>query len=338
MTSPRYQHASIAAAGLDLLHMTRLKVACSLLMAERVHAELHDWPGADIRLLVAGVDTAPGAAAAAEGRDTGVAVLSIARNGHGNVDVLHHGATVKDMFDRLLRLLADDAPVVATTAAPLPQRPSSPDASERSQPVPRARRLLDQVATASGIVTMLECGDLRLAIDRDRGVLHLPDDGADVALVQACERTDWRVEHVARAAFDPMRAGLPAVAPLETFVWQAASQSADPVGERPVADVLGLKGWPAVDADLLPAGWILPLACLLQRPWSSRALAETCGLAETEMARIFAAVHHSGLAHVGESRTSRVTPVPAPDRSPASAGLLARVARRFGLHFGGSRG
>ena len=69
MTAPRYQHARIAAAGLDLLHMTRLKVACSLLMAERVHAQLSAWPGAGIRLLVAGVDTDEGARAALQGRE-----------------------------------------------------------------------------------------------------------------------------------------------------------------------------------------------------------------------------------------------------------------------------
>lgn len=332
MTAPRYQHARIAAAGLDLLHMTRLKVACSLLMAERVHAELRDWPGTDIRLLVAGVDSAQGAAAAEQGRETGVAVLTIARERRGDLQGLHHGATVKDMFDQLLRLLGDEAPVLATVAAALPS-PRSPD---RTPLDARTPRLLDHVATTAGIVTLLECGELRVAVDRDRGLLHLPPGGGETALVEACERTDWRVEHIARTAFDPRRAGVPTLAPLEPFVWRAASRSAHPIGGRPADGVLGLKGWPAVDAAVLPGGWILALGCLLQRPWSSVALAEACGLPEAETARIFAAVHHSGLAHIAPAPVTRRAP--APETGPASAGLLARVARRFGLHFGGSRG
>lgn len=332
MTAPRYQHARIAAAGLDLLHMTRLKVACSLLMAERVHAELRDWPGTDIRLLVAGVDSAQGAAAAEQGRETGVAVLTIARERRGDLQGLHHGATVKDMFDQLLRLLGDEAPVLATVAAALPS-PRSPD---RTPLDARTPRLLDHVATTAGIVTLLECGELRVAVDRDRGLLHLPPGGGETALVEACERTDWRVEHIARSAFDPRRAGVPTLAPLEPFVWRAASRSAHPIGGRPADGVLGLKGWPAVDAAVLPGGWILALGCLLQRPWSSVALAEACGLPEAETARIFAAVHHSGLAHIAPAPVTRRAP--APETGPASAGLLARVARRFGLHFGGSRG
>lgn len=332
MTAPRYQHARIAAAGLDLLHMTRLKVACSLLMAERVHAELRDWPGTGIRLLVAGVDSAQGAAAAEQGRETGVAVLTIARERRGDLQGLHHGATVKDMFDQLLRLLGDEAPVLATVAAALPS-PRSPD---RTPLDARTPRLLDHVATTAGIVTLLECGELRVAVDRDRGLLHLPPGGGETALVEACERTDWRVEHIARTAFDPRRAGVPTLAPLEPFVWRAASRSAHPIGGRPADGVLGLKGWPAVDAAVLPGGWILALGCLLQRPWSSVALAEACGLPEAETARIFAAVHHSGLAHITPAPVTRRAP--APETGPASAGLLARVARRFGLHFGGSRG
>lgn len=332
MTAPRYQHARIAAAGLDLLHMTRLKVACSLLMAERVHAELRDWPGTGIRLLVAGVDSAQGAAAAEQGRETGVAVLTIARERRGDLQGLHHGATVKDMFDQLLRLLGDEAPVLATVAAALPS-PRSPD---RTPLDARTPRLLDHVATTAGIVTLLECGELRVAVDRDRGLLHLPPGGGETALVEACERTDWRVEHIARTAFDPRRAGVPTLAPLEPFVWRAASRSAHPIGGRPADGVLGLKGWPAVDAAVLPGGWILALGCLLQRPWSSVALAEACGLPEAETARIFAAVHHSGLAHIAPAQVTRRAP--APETGPASAGLLARVARRFGLHFGGSRG
>ncbi len=330
MTAPRYQHARIAAAGLDLLHMTRLKVACSLLMAERVHAELGDWPGADIRLLVAGVDSAQGAAAAAQGRETGMAVLTIARERRGDPQSLHHGATVKDMFDQLLRLLGDEAPVLATVAAVPSPRPA-----DRTQPDARPPRPLDHVATTAGIVTVLECGALRVAVDRDRGLLHLPP-GGEAVLIDACERTDWRVEHIARAAFDPRRAGVPTRAPLEPFVWRAASRSAHPVGGRPADGVLGLKGWPAIDATVLPGGWILALGCLLQRPWSSVALAEACGLPEAETARIFAAVHHSGLAHIAPAPVTRRAP--APETGPASAGLLARVARRFGLHFGGSRG
>ncbi|MDC7805908.1 hypothetical protein PQS31_03610 [Luteimonas sp BLCC-B24] len=335
MTSPRYQHASIAAAGLDLLHMTRLKVACSLLMAERVHAQLSAWPGAGIRLLVAGVDTDEGARAALQGRETGVTVLPIARGVHADADILRHGATVKELFDRLLLLLGDEAMPHEPAAAPPPL--ATVTRVEAARP-PHARRLLDCVAATPGTVTLLESADLRLAIDRGRGVVHLARAEDASALIAACGRVGWRVEQRARTAFDPVAEGLPAATPLETVVWQAAAAGAEPVGEYPDGAGLGLSGWPTLDAASFPVTWLLPVACLLQRPWSAAALAEACGAADSDIARLFAAVHHSGLAVAGPTRTSPATPAPPPVHSPQTGSLLARVARRFGLQFGGSRG
>ena len=337
MTTPRFRHASIAAAGLDVLHMTRLKVACSLLMAERVHAELRDWPGPDVHLLVAGTDDPHGIAAAEQGRQADITVLRIARDVGASGSALRHGATVKDLFDRLHALLTEGPP----REAPVPIRIRVPPSSEpvvAAYAVASLPTALDLATDTAGTIAVLEHAGLRVAIDRRRGLLHLASAGDLDTLIATCAQPGWRMQAMADAAFEDRRAAFPCTRALETFVWRAAIALDVEVGDAPRTTAIGLKGWPIVESDTLPAHWLLPLTCLLHREWSSAALAQACGLPDAELARIFAAIHHSGLAQPAERRIAR-----APARAVAaadlpSAGFLARVARRFGMQFGGHRG
>ncbi|NYZ63701.1 hypothetical protein [Luteimonas deserti] len=324
----RFQHARIAEAGLDLLHTTRLKVACSLLMAERVHADLGDWPDTRAHLLVAGLDDAGGLRAAGEAREAGVTVLAIARNADGATDALAHGVTVKELFERLRMLLVDGTP-------------SQPDARAhaRSEP-PRSVQgpptLFDQVAAAGGLVLVQRAG-MRAAIDRGRGVVHVAGDGdADVfADTWTCD--DWEVRALARTEVAGAIDGLLRTMPLESVAWQAAARAEIPVLASVSDDAIALRGWPAVDIEAIPAHWILPMACLLHGACNADALARMTGIPSGEAARIIAAAHLGGLAEIVAPtvRPRQGTPGGGP---PPATGFLARVARRFGLQFGGHRG
>lgn len=320
MTTPSYTHARIAYAGLDLLHMTRLRVACSLLMSDRLEAELHPWPAAGVRVLVAGMDDAAGLVAIDAGARSGVAIVRIARTPGHAPGILQHGATVRELFDQLRAILIEEA-------LPSGNTPIAPSGGGR---------LLDMASGADGDVAVLALQGMRVAVDRSCGTLYPAHGVGAAALAASATQTGWRVDWRTRQAFDVDRANFAAAKPLESVVWQIAVTARSPVGDFPRMRRIGLSAWPDVETGVLPDVWLLPMSCLLQRAWSCVALAQACGLPVVEIERIFAAMHHSGLAStatVGVSGRAEDVPVPAAER-----GFLTRVARRFGLHFGGNRG
>lgn len=313
MSTPVYIRATIASAGLDLLHATRLKVACSLLMAEKVDAALADWPHPGAGVLVTSLDTPWGVSAAAEAQAGGVRVLALSRDASGNGQ-LRHGATVREIFERLLALLVD-----------APQ--ADPDALA-------AGTLVERLVREPGVVSLLRQGDIRVAVDAGSGDLY-PAHGLDPArLLRASVDGGWDVATVARAEFDAAREAYGDATGLEAFVWRAAVASTAPVGAVTSLRPMALSGWPAIDACAVPAHWLLPLACMMRAPWQASALAQACDLPIDEITRIMAAVQHSGLRDNARStRDARVhTPV-----KRSTDGVLRRLARRFGMHFGGAR-
>lgn len=319
MTTSSYTHARIACAGLDLLHTTRLRVACSLLMSERVQAELQPWPATGVRVLVASMDDAAGLSALGEGAGTGVAIVRIARMPGHAPGVLQHGATVRELFDQLRAILVEEAPPSG----------NAPIASSGSG------RLLDMATGADGDVAVLALQGMRVALDRSRGTLHTPYGVDAAALAASATQAGWRVDWRTRQAFNADRASFGAAMPLESVVWQIAVTSASPVGDFPRMRRIGLSAWPDIEIGSLPDAWLLPLSCLLQQAWPCVALAQACGMPVVEIERIFAAMHHSGLASTTTAAMSVAgTRVPVP---MSASGFLMRVARRFGLHFGGHR-
>ena len=103
----------------------------------------------------------------------------------------------------------------------------------------------------------------------------------------------------------------------------------------PIADVaperaLRLRAWPLLSANALPAHWLLPLSCLLERAWALPQLAQATATPALELERLYAAVLASGLADGAE--TAAASPRRAPDAQ--APGLLRRLARRFGLNLG----
>ncbi len=325
MTSTRFRHATVAAAGLDILHMTRLKVACSLLMAERVNVDLATWPDAEASLLVVGSEDPQGRVAFEHGRRVGVPVLRIARDTGGDDAVLAHGVTVRELFERLRASLAGDVADGAEVA-------DAPTVDVHS-----ARTMLDQVPFAADVVAILELDARRIAIDRHRGIVHAPTGDTLDAVAEACHRPDWTMTTIARAEFVTRRAAFPVSRSLESWVWDTSIRHALAIGDVSRREPIVLRGWPVPDVETLPVHWLLPVACLLHRPWSLDALAHACGLSPDETARIFAAARHSGLVRTPEPDVLSQAQVKPRSLLPPR-GAFARLARRFGLMFGEQRG
>ena len=68
--------AVIGCQGLDVLHMMRLKVASSLLMAEYIQAEVQEWNHQQVDLLVACIDDTSGQQLLREANQQGLPVLA----------------------------------------------------------------------------------------------------------------------------------------------------------------------------------------------------------------------------------------------------------------------
>ncbi|MGN0861807.1 MAG: hypothetical protein ACI4N1_00620, partial [Stenotrophomonas koreensis] len=174
----------VASFGLDLLHQTRLKLACSLLLAQRLDVSLQPWKDGRADLLVIGIDQPEAAAVLARARAMGVPCLIISRHVDPDAaDQLAHGATVASLNQKLSALLAS--------------RPGEGPA--------RATPLLLELAqrqTAAGTLHLLQRGAAQVVIDPATLSLALPANLGLLELVQLLDDSHWSSERIGRAAFD----------------------------------------------------------------------------------------------------------------------------------------
>lgn len=304
MTTP-IRAVQLVTAGLDVLHATRLKLACSLLLADRIDVTLREWRDAGdahADLVVAGQEP--------DARDALVALrgsrqlLAIRRDARDNaIGELQHGATVRDIHERLRLLLQAGQPTVATQRPLLVQAILAPDAHRPQQFV---------------------LGDCRIVFDPARACLQLPHALGLDTLLDLLARHGWSQQPLA-AAQDP---ALPRQLSVEALLFAVADRHPDWLPPAPgVEQPLQLRQWPDLAGEAAPAGWLVAIAQLHARPWRADALANACRLPAPVVDSLFAAATASGLAHFQET----ALPTPNPRRSASSSRFLSWVARRFGL-------
>ena len=105
MTAParKISAAVIGCQGLDVLHMMRLKVASSLLMAEYIQADVQEWHQQKVDLLVASIDDKQGQELLREAGRKGLPVLAVTRNVLSGLSIpgVAYGASVREIFQQL---------------------------------------------------------------------------------------------------------------------------------------------------------------------------------------------------------------------------------------------
>ena len=313
------RHFKVAVAGLDLLHATRLKLACSLLLAERMDVTLHPWSGQDADLLVVGGD-ASAAEAIREAEALGVARLTIARSVQAaTAGALPHGASVRDINQQLAVLLAatgtaeDDAASLAALPVSLLQALQSP---------------------AEGGLLLLQRGAVRFAVDAATRSVALPPGLSLAELVPLLDDQAWSSTPLDAATFQHQYGYLlPRRRSFEALYFSIARHRPSLLDTPAAGTPVRLQHWPDLEHSDVPAEWLLPIAQLHARRWTSSSLAAACRLPHVTVQSIFSAAIASGLVPHQENT------VPSP---PRSAGLrdsrfLGWVARRFGLDLQGGR-
>ncbi|MCS3747854.1 MULTISPECIES: hypothetical protein [unclassified Xanthomonas] len=298
MTTPIHA-MRVATAGLDLLHTTRLKLACSLLLAERIDVQLGEWPQHAADVVVLGLETADGLAAWQALQGQPVRVLVVSRTPVAGA-WLKHGATVRELNEQMRLLL------------------SSPHTAQVAEPALLLRHCRGEFGAGP---VLLRHARLQVRVDPSGRCMHLPAGVSLPELVAALDRPGWqRVADDADAALtqrlsfealyfalpEHLRPALPAVEP---------------------SHALQLRQWPELSAETSSPAHLLAIAHLHARPWRPQALANACKLPLQTVECLFAAALASGLAQTAEIS------VPSTPRRPDSSNsrFFSWVARRFGL-------
>ncbi|SEK82903.1 hypothetical protein SAMN05428989_0885 [Pseudoxanthomonas sp. GM95] len=315
----RPQRLVVATAGLDLLPATRLKVACSLLMADLLEITVVPWSGGNADLLVADASSSEGGSAIRTAWAARMAVLTFSREASGEPDSgeLLPTASVRQIADALKAGLAA-------------RRASQPGA------VPRSMRLIDRLrldADAHGeapVRMLMELGLLRVVVDPLDGRLHMLRRMPLDELLDKAQDQRWQSSPLSDAQW--LQVYQPDVTlsyPIEMLWWRLAAREAIELPVIALPDT-GLASWPDLDIGNTPATWLPVLAQLRVRAWQPTALATATGAPLPTVRRIMTAVRLSGLCQVQAEREDTIGRRGRRMAEPEARSFL-RIARRFGL-------
>ncbi len=302
--------AVIGCKGLDVLHMMRLKVASSLLMAEYIQAEVQEWNHQSVDLLVACIDDSNGQQALRDANLRGLPVLAVTRKLLSGLSVpgVAYGASVRDIFQQLRQLLL-----------------ASDGGGERFQP----RTLFRSLGDTQGKPSVLHMGLVKVMVDAARARVTLLRDLPYENCLNAAAEPGWTLSLLAGApALEEAMADAVSTHAFEDFCWQAAALSSAPLLEQETTGLCQLRGWPEVETGKLPLAWLLPMAAMMLRPWQPGQLALATGTSLDDIARIMAAAACTGLLDASGSQTTGDRPA-----GNKVSGFFTRIAKRFGLNF-----
>lgn len=309
----------VAAAGLDLLHQTRLKLACSLLLSERMDVGLHGWSDAPADLLVLGLDHPDATAALAQARQRGVPTLRIGREiGSATAGALPHGATVRDLNEQLRDLLGS-SPATA---------PADAGDAATGAGTPLLMQLVRLDAPDTGM-HLLQRGAISVAVDPRTHSIALPPALTLAELAAQLDDSAWSISALDAADFQHQYAyRLPQRQSFEALHFAIARYRPELLPAPTGATPLKLRHWPDLGADDVPTTWLLAIACLHARPWQAAALAKACQMPRDTMESLFSAAFASGLALPQEQPVDQ----PQRRRGASDSRFFSWVARRFGLN------
>jgi hypothetical protein len=317
------QRRVVAAAGLDLLPATRLKVACSLLMADMLEITVVPWTGEPVDLLVADGSNSTGSDAIRAAWPAHMPVLTFSREAAGApaASELLPTASVRQIAE------AVKAGLAAGRAA-------------EAGDTPRSLRLIDCMRLDAGARVgasrrmLMELGLLRVVIDPLDGRLHMLRRMPLDELLDRVEDARWQSTPLSDADWLQIYRPDVTVSYSIEMLWWRLTVRAD--FELPVI-ALGettLASWPDLDIGNTPASWLPVLAQLRVRAWSPTALATATDVSLPVVRRIMTAVHVSGLAPA-ESVRADVAARRSHRMAEPEARSFLRIARRFGLRLMG---
>ena len=324
MLPPSPSDVTVAMAGLELLPATRLKMACSLLAADRLTVRLIEWGAEPATLLVADETSYAGRHAIQSAQQDRVPSIRLNGAPHASaaMPVLPRLATVREFVDALKSSL-QDGPAAA---------PETATAWDAALPYPMLEQLrLDRRRDTR---VLLELGLFRVVSDTRSGQLHMLRRMPLEELLERAFKPDWRVTEVSDREWQSVyQPDVTRTYAIETLWWRLPLDAQDEDLPR-VADTSRLRTWPDLDAGATPASWPLVLAYMASRSWRAEALTAATAVPMDDVQRVMARVRLSGLE-------ASLSDPPTGVRASATrhAGTLLKMAKRFGLKlFGKAHG
>ena len=303
----------IAASGLNLVHQTRLKLACSMLLAERMDVSVGSIEDDQAQLLVVASDHPEATAALALARARRLPTLTVSRHADTRVDnQLAHGATVAQLNEKLSRLLTLTGQDQLAPAG-----------------VPLLLQLANHDQLGTGQLHKLQRGALMLVLDTRNSSIALPAQLSLKELIEQLDDSTWSADALDRIDFQHQYTyRLPQRQSLESLFFAVARLRPQLLPATDLDEPVQLRHWPDLDSQLIPGNWLMAIALLHAQPCSSTALAATCSLSPASVTALLAAATAGGL--VQQQAASPTSRAKAADNGQNSR-FFSWVARRFGL-------
>ncbi|HEV2679671.1 MAG TPA: hypothetical protein VGV14_04155 [Rhodanobacter sp.] len=300
---------SISVAGLSDELRLRLELASKLLAAHRIRAHLQDWDGTKCGLVVVDLADAYGLRVMDLALRREIPVYAFAT---GNITVdervrlMPHGLSVKPMAQRLQELMMPPDPVASETSDPLlVTLARNPAWSSGDVAVTHGKRRI-LLCRSSSRVWANTLSDLLYC--KDRFGLH-----------------DWQLQPIS----DPhtIHSDEQFSSSLDSFLTEAALAASLPTF---MPGRWRLTEWPDLGAAPEVVVSLRAASLLLRQPMSAIELGGRLGIDDVAVSACLWALLATGLLR-SEEGAADPSPTPVVTSPIPAGGLLARLARRFGL-------
>lgn len=302
---------TVATYGLDPLDQTRIRLACSLLLAENLSIDfVDDKLSHDLNIF--GLDNVDGITRWKENKSNNNNALLISRQYQGGAPWLAHGTTVSEFrkfIHQTLLIKIDDG--------------SSQEHVGSDYPL-----ILEEILNPTlGVTKKYRHRSMECVVDSKTRNIYLKDNVSILDFIALVRAKGWasipfnESEQTDHSTFFKLRVSF------ESVIFALSGADCLKVAKVRQDHFFKLKLWPELIAETISSAQLLAIARLHARSWQPQNLADVCHLNLTTTLGLITAALECGLLVVDKK-----PPVVEKEKSvPKETGFLVWVARRFGL-------
>ena len=302
---------AVAMLGLDLLDQTRIRLACSLLLAEKMSISFVD-ENENPDLCIFGLDNSEGMDKWKKNKVKSHSVILVSRHYQGGAPWLPHGTTVNE-FRKLIH------------QAILSKRDgrNSRQNDEIAYPL-----LLNEILNPSLATTKLfRLRTTECLIDTKSRRIYLAHNVEIIDFIGIIRATGWVSIAIDDSDLDRLSTTFPRCISFESIVFGLSGAECLHISKVNKEQYVTLKLWPELIPETISSAQLLAIARLHARSWKPQHLAEASNLSLTTTLGLLSAALECGLLVVDKNPPDEQNVIPVPQNT----GFLVWVARRFGL-------
>ena len=302
---------AVAMLGLDLLDQTRIRLACSLLLAEKMSISFVE-ENEDPDLCIFGLDSSEGMDKWKKNKVKSQSVILVSRHYQGGAPWLPHGTTVNE-FRKFIH------------QAILSKRDgrNSHHGDETAYPL-----LLHEILNPSlATVKLFRLRSIECLIDTKNRCVYLAKNVEIIDFIGILRATGWVAVPLNESDLDPLGIMFPRCVSFESLLFGLSGAECLHISKLNSDQYVKLKLWPELIPETISSAQLLAIARLHARSWKPQNLAEASNLSLTTTLGLLSAALECGLLVVDKNPPDEQSASPVPQNT----GFLVWVARRFGL-------